>query len=52
MRKGEKPYNMKDLLLKLRNIWKTSSTWKMVTLGRGFYEFQFSTIKNLYLTWA
>jgi len=52
MSKGEKPYTVNDLSLKLSNIWKTPSTWKMVTLGRGFCEFKFSAVKNLRLVWA
>ena len=39
--KGDKPYTARDLASKLGKIWKIVHQWKMVSLGRGFYDFLF-----------
>jgi hypothetical protein len=41
--KGDKPYRTKELFLKLSKLWKLSGHRKLVSLGRGFFEFQFSS---------
>jgi len=41
MSKGEKPYTAKELYLKLSKLWKLSGHWKLVSLGRSFFEFEF-----------
>jgi len=50
--KGDKPYTMKDLYSKLSTLWKGAAPWRMVSLGRTFYEFQFSSYEDLRLAWA
>lgn len=37
--KGDKPYTARDLASKLGKIWKMVHEWKLVSLGRGFYDF-------------
>jgi len=39
--KGDKPYTTRDLASKLGKIWKMVHQWKMVPLGRSFYDFLF-----------
>lgn len=52
MSKGDKPYTAKELYLKLSKLWNVAVQWRMVSLGRGFSEFQFSTFEDLRLVWA
>jgi len=52
MRKGEKPYTAKELYLKLSKLWKLSGHWKLVSLGHGFFEFQFPSLEDMSLAWA
>jgi hypothetical protein len=33
-------------------MWKTTGKWKMVSLGMGFYNFQFATYEDLCTVWA
>ena len=39
--KGDKPYTARDLASKFGKFWKMVHQWKMVPLGRGFYDFLF-----------
>lgn len=49
MNKGDKPYTFKDIREKLLKQRKTSGPWKMISLGKGFYEFSFSSFEDLHL---
>lgn len=44
--KGDSPVKINDLRLKLSKIWSTSSSWTMVPLGKGYYEFSFSSLDD------
>ncbi|PNX77385.1 putative NBS resistance protein, partial [Trifolium pratense] len=37
---------------KLSTIWKIADQWKMISLGRGFYEFQFVSFEDMRLAWS
>jgi hypothetical protein len=52
MNKGDMPLTARELSGKLSTIWKTANQWKMVSLGRGFYEFQFVSIEDMRLAWS
>jgi hypothetical protein len=52
LNKGEKSYSARDLNAKIGNIWKTSAGWKMVPLGKGFYDFHFESPEDLKKIWA
>jgi hypothetical protein len=52
LNKGDKPLTARDLRTKLTSIWKTSNPWRMVSLGRGFYEFQFDSFEDMRLVWS
>jgi hypothetical protein len=47
LNKGDKPVTAQDLKSKLPALWKTSNQWRMVPLGRGFYEFQFTSYEDM-----
>lgn len=50
--KGDKPYTTKDIHLKLHKQWKTTGAWSMTPLGRGYYEFFFSSEDDMHMVWA
>jgi hypothetical protein len=52
LNRGEKPITAKELKTKLSSIWKTSGPWHLVSLGRGFYEFQFVSYEDMHLAWS
>ena len=52
LNKGDKPYATKDIQLKLQKIWKTTGTWRMLSLGRGYYEFFFAIETDMCIVWA
>jgi len=37
---------------KLSSLWREISAWKLVSLGKGIYEFQFSSIEDMSQIWA
>lgn len=52
LNKGDKPYTARDLATKLGKVWKMVHEWKMVSLGRGFYDFLFQHPGDLSRIWA
>jgi len=52
LNKGDKPYTARDIISKIGKIWKTSAGWKMVPLGKGFYDFHFESTEDLKKIWA
>lgn len=54
LNKGDKPYQAKEVSLKLSKMWKTSHPWRMISLGRGFFKFTFGFNRRPYVglvTW-
>ncbi|KEH23008.1 DUF4283 domain protein [Medicago truncatula] len=45
--KGDPPLKHQDLRAKLNTLWKPLSKWGIVSLGRGFYEFVFSSVEDV-----
>jgi hypothetical protein len=43
LNKGDKPYTTKEIQQKLEKQWKTTASWTMLSLGRGYYEFFFTS---------
>lgn len=41
-----------DLRSKLEKLWNPLGNWKMVPLGKGFYEFSFSSLEDLRCVWT
>ena len=52
LKKGDKPYTTKDIESKLQKLWKIRGAWRMLSLGRGFYEFFFSNETDMRTVWA
>jgi hypothetical protein len=52
LNKGDKPYAARDLSAKIGKIWKTTANWKMVPLGKGYYDFHFDSAEDLKKIWA
>jgi len=50
--KGDKSYTARDLSLELGTVWKVAHTWKMVPLGRGYYDFHFESSEDLRRIWS
>jgi len=50
--RGDKPFSSKDLREKLLRLWKPIDQWKMVPLGRGFFEFRFCSADELRSVWS
>lgn len=52
LNKGDKPYSARDLSVKIGKIWRTAAGWKMVPLGKGYYDFHFESAEDLKKIWA
>jgi len=52
LNKGDNQYSARDLSTKLGNIWKTTTSWKMVSLSKGYYDFHFDLADDLRKIWA
>lgn len=44
--KGNVPLKLDDLRGKLLSLWKEIGPWKIISLGKGFYEFSFSSLDD------
>lgn len=44
--KGSSPLNVVALREKLKPVWKNLAPWGVTSIGRGFYEFVFSSIED------
>ncbi|XP_019431188.1 PREDICTED: uncharacterized protein LOC109338411 [Lupinus angustifolius] len=45
--KGDKPIKFVDLKAKLTSLWNMLGKWDMISLGRGFYDFSFSSLDDM-----
>ncbi|XP_019450653.1 PREDICTED: uncharacterized protein LOC109352923 [Lupinus angustifolius] len=45
--KGDSPIKFLDLKTKLTSMWSMIGKWDMISLGRGFYDFSFSSIEDM-----
>jgi hypothetical protein len=45
--KGATPLKVGDLKAKLSPLWKTLGKWGVTSLGKGFYEFSFSSLEDV-----
>jgi hypothetical protein len=50
--RGDKSLSSKELREKLLKLWKPVDGWKMIPLGRGFFEFRFSCEADLRSVWS
>lgn len=49
--KGDKPWQFEDLRSNLQQIWSPSSSWKMSSLRKGYYNFSFSSMADRDRIW-
>lgn len=52
LHKGDSPLTTQALKAKLSNIWPQLSNWNLIPLGKGFFEFNFSSIEDMKFVWA
>jgi len=52
MHKGDPPLTTQALKVKLGNLWPNLNNWNLIPLGKGFFEFNFSTIEEMRQIWA
>ncbi|CAK8537766.1 unnamed protein product [Lathyrus sativus] len=45
--KGSTPLTVQNLKTKLLNLWKSIGKWGITSLGKGYYEFSFSTLEDV-----
>jgi len=45
--KGDKPISVGNLHEKLLALWKPAEEWKIIPLGKGFFDFEFSSVEDL-----
>ena len=41
--KGDQPWKIEDLRARLHGLWTPSASWKLISLGRGYYNFHFDS---------
>ena len=49
--KGDQPWKIVDLKKRLQEIWKPTESWRIVSLGRGFYNIHFSNPEDRNRVW-
>lgn len=47
LHKGDSPLTTQTLKAKLNNLWPQLRNWNLIPLGKGFFEFNFSTIEDM-----
>ncbi|XP_019451901.1 PREDICTED: uncharacterized protein LOC109354000 [Lupinus angustifolius] len=47
MSKGDTPLKFTNLISKLVTLWNMIGKWSMVSLGKGFYEFSFTSLEDM-----
>lgn len=52
LHKGDQPLLTQALKLKLAGLWPTLRNWNVLPLGKGFFEFQFSSMEDMRKVWA
>ncbi|AES91219.1 DUF4283 domain protein [Medicago truncatula] len=52
LHKGDKPLTTLALKQKLSNLWPNLQNWNLTPLGKGFFEFNFSSIDDMRTIWA
>jgi hypothetical protein len=52
LNKGDSPLTTQALKQKLNNLWPNLHNWNLTPLGKGFFEFNFSSIEDMRKIWA
>jgi len=45
--KGSSPISIENLRNKLSVLWKSIGRWGITSIGKGYYEFTFSTLEDM-----
>lgn len=45
--KGTAPVSLESLRIRLSSLWKSLGSWGIISLGKGCYEFVFSSVEDL-----
>lgn len=45
--KGDSPIKIDSLCEKSSSLWKSLGRWGVISLGKGYYEFSFSSVEDL-----
>lgn len=45
--KGSAPLKVADLRSKLLKLWNKLGPWELISLGKGFFDFSFSSLEDL-----
>jgi hypothetical protein len=48
LKKGDTRHTLVGLYDKLNNLWKVFDEWSLAPIGKGFFVFTFSSIKDLH----
>ncbi|XP_062013958.1 uncharacterized protein LOC133730367 [Rosa rugosa] len=51
-RKGSTPLKLHDLKASLTSLWKPSSPWRLVPLGRAYFDIHFATEEDMRRVWG
>ncbi|XP_019447270.1 PREDICTED: uncharacterized protein LOC109350495 [Lupinus angustifolius] len=45
--KGDAPLKFEEIKAKLSSLWSSIGKWSMISLGRGYYDFSFSSLEDM-----
>lgn len=52
LHKGDPPLTTLSLKQKLSGLWPDMHNWNLTPLGKGFFDFNFSSIEDMHRVWA
>jgi len=52
LHKGDPPITTKSLYNKLSILWKGINNWRVIPLGKGYFEFNFNSIEDMHKIWS
>ena len=50
--RGETPWKINDLRMKLEDLWKPRASWRLISLGKGYYNLHFTSQEDRERIWA
>ncbi|KAK0605024.1 hypothetical protein LWI29_021929 [Acer saccharum] len=48
---GEKPWKVADLKAKMQSIWKLNSVWRLISLGKGYFQILLNSDADKNMVW-
>ncbi|KAK0571609.1 hypothetical protein LWI29_018788 [Acer saccharum] len=49
---GEKPWKLADLKAKMQSIWKLNSVWRLISLGKGYFQILLNLDADKNMVWS